>query len=231
MSNKYLTVFNNIQNRNYKKNHFKKFSKDFQKVISEVVLEINNREKTLSILNKKFKLNFVLNDLKKFEKFNTVALIGMGGSILGAEAIYNFLEEKIKKKFYFFNDLNEKRLINLKNKKNLSKILFVIISKSGSTIETLTNTFLLNILKKNSKNIIIISENKNNLLLKLSKKLNIFYIEHKNYIGGRFSVLSEVGLLPAYLMGTNISDLKSNVGLFLNKKDKIFLKDSTTYYN
>ena len=228
MSNKYLTVFNNIQNRNYKKNHFKKFSKDFQKVISEVVLEINNREKTLSILNKKFKLNFVLNDLKKFEKFNTVALIGMGGSILGAEAIYNFLEEKIKKKFYFFNDLNEKRLINLKNKKNLSKILFVIISKSGSTIETLTNTFLLNILKKNSKNIIIISENKNNLLLKLSKKLNIFYIEHKNYIGGRFSVLSEVGLLPAYLMGTNISDLKSNVGLFLNKKDKIFLKDSTT---
>ena len=54
-------------------------------------------------------------------------------------------------------------------KNSLSKVLFIIISKSGNTIETLSNSFSLKILKKNSKNIIIISEKKNNLLFTLSK--------------------------------------------------------------
>ena len=74
--------------------------------------------------------------------------------------------------------------------------------------------FSLNILKKNSKNIIIISEKKNNSLFSLSKKFNLFYIEHKNYIGGRYSVLSEVGIIPAYLMGLNIFKLRSKIQIF-----------------
>ena len=70
---------------------------------------------------------------------------------------------------------------------------------------------MLNVLKKNAKNLILISEKKNNLLFSLSKKLNLFYIEHKKNIGGRYSVLSEVGLLPAYLMGININKLRLNI--------------------
>jgi len=105
-------------------------------------------------------------------------------------------------------------------------MLFIIISKSGNTVETISNVFTLNIIKKNSKNIIIISEKKNNLLFSLSKKFNLFYIEHKNYIGGRFSVLSEVGLVPAYFMGVNIKKLRSKIMTFLIKKENTFLKNS-----
>ena len=106
-------------------------------------------------------------------------------------------------------------------------MLFLIISKSGNTLETLSNTFALNILKKNSKNIILISEKKNNSLFLLSKKLNLFYVEHKNYIGGRYSVLSEVGLIPAFLMGINLSKLRSKILNFLSSNNKVLLKKSS----
>ena len=79
---------------------------------------------------------------------------------LGAEAIYNFFQKKIKKKFIFLIILTKINLQNFKKKENLSKVLFIIISKSGNTIETLSNAFSLNIIKKNSKNIILISEKK-----------------------------------------------------------------------
>ena len=82
------------------------------------------------------------------------------------------------------------------------------------------------ILKKDARNVIIISEKKNNDLFLISKKLNIFYIEHKNYIGGRYSVLSEVGIVPALLMGIDIDKLRSRTLSFLNSTKKLFLKDS-----
>ena len=57
--------------------------------------------------------------------------------------------------------------------------------------------------------------------------MNIFYIEHKSYIGGRYSVLSEVGLIPAYLMGVNIFKLRSKTLSFIKGKNKKFLKESS----
>ena len=86
--------------------------------------------------------------------------------------------------------------------------------------------FFLKIIKRNAKNIILISE-KNNPLHFLSKKYNLFYVEHKNYIGGRYSVLSEVGIIPALFMGINVIKLRSKILNVLNKKEKYFLKEST----
>ena len=128
---------------------------------------------------------------------------------------------------FFFNDLNEKKIKNFKKKENFEKVLFLIISKSGNTVETLSNTFSLSIIKKNAKNIILISEKKNNSLFSLSQKFNLFYVEHKSYIGGRYSVLSEVGIIPAYLMGVNILKLRSDIQKFLRNKEMSFLKDSS----
>ena len=119
----------------------------------------------------------------------------MGGSILGAEAIYGFLEKKIKKNFYFFDDLDSKKNIKFKKKIKSNKTLFIIISKSGETTETLSNLISLGILKKNSKNIITISEKNKNTLYNISQKFNLFHIEHNNNVGGRYSVLSEVGII------------------------------------
>lgn len=95
------------------------------------------------------------------------------------------------------------------------------------SIETLSNTFLLNMISRNAKNIIIISEKKNNFLNNLSKKFNLFHIEHKKNIGGRYSVLSEVGIIPAYLMGVNIFKLRSNLLNCYKKINKLFIKNQT----
>ena len=101
MIKKDLLTINNIQNKHLKKSLLRKYSKKYKKIISDVSFEIKNNNETLNILSKNFNFNFKIDDLNDFKKFKTIALIGMGGSILGAEAIYNFLQEKIKKKFIF----------------------------------------------------------------------------------------------------------------------------------
>ncbi len=189
-------------------------------------MEIDNPNKTLNVLNKNYNFNFRLNELTKFKRFQTIVLIGMGGSILGSEAIKFFLEKKIKKQIYFFDNLDTKKILYLKKREKINKVLFIIISKSGNTVETISNFFSLRIIKKKSKNLIIISEKKDNLLSNLAKQLEIYHVEHNPNIGGRYSVLSEVGILPAYLMGINIQKLRKNILNFLIKKNLSFLKDS-----
>ena len=227
MKNINLNFKNNLQSNNNKIFNFKKLSRYYEKIFSGLRHELNNNKKTINVLNNKFEFNFKLSDLKKFKKFQTIAIIGMGGSILGIESIYNFLEKKIKKKVYFFNDLNEKKILDFKKKEKTKNVLFLIISKSGNTLETITNTFSLNIIKNKASNIIIISERKNNYLYDLSKKLNLFYVEHKSNIGGRYSVLSEVGVVPAYLMNLNIKKLRSQLLDFFKGSDKSFIKNSS----
>ncbi len=222
-----MIIKNCISKKIISKNSIKDLSREFNNIFKKICEDINNSQKTLHVLSKEFNLNFKIKELKNFKKFKTIAIIGMGGSILGTEAIYSFLEEKIKKKVYFFNDLNAKKILDFKKKENLKKTLIFVISKSGDTVETLSNIFLLNIIKKNSKNIIIISERANNLLYNLAKKFNLKYVEHKSHIGGRYSVLSETGMIPAYLMGLNTFSLRKNIKKFLNGSNKTFLKNST----
>ena len=226
MNNKNLTFTNYIKSKNSSKKSYIKLLKRFDKIFNIVKKDIGNTKKTLNILNKNFKFNFRINDLNKFKKFKNIAIIGMGGSILGTEAIYNFFESQIEKKVYFFNDLSENNIIKFKKNTKLSKTLFIVVSKSGNTIETLSNSFALKIFKKNAKNIIIISEKKNNFLFSLSEKMNLFYIEHNSHVGGRYSVLSEVGIVPAYLMGINLNKLRSQTLECLKEKNKFFLKRS-----
>ncbi|MBD1172486.1 glucose-6-phosphate isomerase [Pelagibacterales bacterium SAG-MED05] len=218
---------NFIQKEFFNLNNNKKINKKFYNILNNITFDLNSSKSVFNSLSNKFKFNFKIKDLNKFKKFNTVVIIGMGGSILGSEAIYSFLKKKIKKDFIFLNNIDEDELQKIKSKQKLSKILFIIISKSGNTIETLSNIRALKIIKKKSKNIIIISEKKQNPLYLLSKKMQIFHIEHKSYIGGRYSVLSEAGMVPAYLMGLNISKLRKNLLNHFRARNKIYLKDSS----
>ena len=227
MKKKNLLTKNNIQKKYLNNTFVKKYNDEYKKIISEINLEINDPKKTLNVLDNNYKFNFKIKDIQRFKSFKNIAIIGMGGSILGTEAINNFLQKKIKKKFHFFNNLEPQKIFNFKKHNNLDKVLFLIISKSGNTTETLSNFFSMNILKKNSKNIIIISEKKNNFLFSLSKKFNLFHVEHKSNIGGRYSVLSEPGIIPALLMGINIFKLRSNIKKFLNGRANFFLKESS----
>ena len=156
--------------------------------------------KILLSLSKNYKYNYNKRIVLKYKKFQNFKIIGMGGSILGPKAIYQFLNHKIKKNFLFIDNLQT--TLNLQGKK---KFINLIISKSGNTLETISNS---NILITNNKKNIFITENKKNYLNTLANQMKAEVIEHNNYIGGRYSVLSEVGMLPAELMGLDEKKFK-----------------------
>ena len=190
----------------------------------KVIDELNKKNNSLfkSFLpNSQYSFSF--RDIKKFKKFKTVIMIGMGGSTLGTKAIYSFLKFKIKKKFLFIDNLDQTFLNKIKRKYNLSKTLFLVVSKSGNTNETIINlSHFKSFLKKS--NTLVISENKNNFLYSFAKNKGFNFIKHNPSIGGRYSVFSEVGMLPAYLMGLNPKNFKKNLPkLLYNKK---FLSNS-----
>ena len=168
--------------------------------------------KLIRSLNINYKYSYSKKDLKKYKKYKSFRVFGMGGSILGAEAIYQFMRHKIKKNFIFINNLKP----NFTNCERNKKVVNLVVSKSGNTLETISNLNVLLKKKTTNKNIFII-ENKNNYLSKIAKKIKAEVFEHKNFIGGRYSILSEVGMLPAELMGLKEKKFKKYNYLINNK--------------
>ena len=110
----------NIFLKNYNtKNSPSNVKKIFKK---EILKEIKNNKNILTTLSKNYKYNFKKKILFKYKKFKEINIIGMGGSILGSEAIYCFLNHKIKKKINFFDNIEN----FIKNKKkNLLMLSFL----------------------------------------------------------------------------------------------------------
>ena len=194
---------------------FKNFKKKIpSKKINEILKSIINSSDSEVINSLKLSYQYsysIKNILRLKKKIKIIRLIGMGGSILGSKAIYNFLKSKIKIKVDFIDNLLPTLRINKEK-----KILNIIISKSGNTLETISNFNLILKYQKKNKNIVI-TENKTSFLTLLAKKLKAEIIEHKNYIGGRYSVLSEVGMLPAQLLGLHEAKFKRFNNLIKNK--------------
>ena len=188
----FLTIKKNIKIKKYFKNLIKSEPKFFD------------------TFKPNYKYSYSKKLILKYKKFSNLRIIGMGGSILAAEAIYDFLKKKIKKKITFVNNLNSNA--DYFQEKNIN--LNLIISKSGNTLETIANA---NILIKDREKNIILTENKDSYLTNLASKLKAEIIEHKNYVGGRYSVLSEVGMLPAELMNLNENKFKQFNNLIKNK--------------
>ena len=195
----------NIKFKNFK---IKKNSKQIKKDLKNILL---NRNAVLDSLSTNYKSSYNKKTILKFKKFSNIRIIGMGGSILGTESIFYFLKNRIKKNLFFFNNLQSKMDTGSRKKKYLN----IIVSKSGNTLETISNS---NIIIKNQDKNIFITENKNNYLHLLAQKLKTEIVHHNNFIGGRYSVLSEVGMLPAELMGLNSTKFKQLNNLIKNKK-------------
>ena len=230
MNNKNLNLKNFIEKKHLNFQNNKNLKKIFSKNIEKIIENINTKKNVFFSFSNEFPYNFKTKNLKKFNKFKNIAIIGMGGSILGSEAICCFLKKKVKKKLVFIDNIDGEKIKMFDKKNVVNQTLFIVISKSGNTVETLSNLLALKIIKKNAKNLIIISEKKENILFSLSNKMNLYHVEHKDYIGGRYSVLSEVGMLPAYLMGLNIKKFKRNLLTHFKLKNKNFLKESSTIF-
>jgi glucose-6-phosphate isomerase len=213
-----VNSFNFLKNNSTPyKNNLRKCSEIFRNLL-------NNKENfffnTLSEEYQKslfFKKKFLKKKLHK-----NILVVGMGGSVLGTKMLSSFFG--LDKNYYFLDNLNL-YTVNSFVKKDLSKFSIFIISKSGQTLETLTNcNIILNSFKKRkrniSKNFIIISE-KNSILFNFARKNNILFFDHNTNLSGRYSILSDSGLLmfnldyKKIIQGIN-SVLKKNL-----KKDLI----------
>ena len=210
---------NNINLKNFK------IKKNTQQVKKKLNVILNEKNQIISSLSKSYKDSFSKKNTKHFNKKFDYRIIGMGGSSLGAQAIYDFLKKKIKKNFTFVDNLNAFK--NKKVKKNLNNL---IISKSGNTTETIVNANIL--IKKKDKNLFI-TEKKDSYLSLFAQKLKAEVVDHNNYIGGRYSVLSEVGMLPAELMGLNYKNFRQLNNLVKNKffmKALVLNVEATIYF-
>ena len=203
----------NIKFTNFIKKQKKKPIYNFKQLKKENWIK---KYKLLLSLTPNYKYSYTKAQIKNLKKKTFFRLIGMGGSTLGAKAIYKFLQDKTKKKFVFIDNLKP----NLSKYEKSNEAVNIIISKSGNTLETISNTNILINQNQKSKNIFI-TEKKNSYLLNLAHKIRAEVFEHKNYIGGRYSVLSEVGMLPAELMGFDERKFK-RLNLLINNNN--FLK-------
>ncbi len=187
-----INSFNFLKNNStIYKNNLKKCSEIFKNLF-------NNKENFFfNTLSEQYQKSLLLKKIvlkKKLHK--NILIVGTGGSVLGTKMLSSFFG--LDTNYYFLDSLNNST-VNDFIKKDLSKFSIFIISKSGQTLETLTNcNIILNNFKKRkkeiSKNFIIISE-KNSILFNFARKNNILFFEHNINLSGRYSVLSEAGLL------------------------------------
>ena len=192
------------KNINFKSFNHKPINKKLKKYFSEI---IHKNNETLKSLTTNYKYHYNKNLIQKFKKEKVLKIIGMGGSILGTQAIHDYLKKKIKKEIIFFDNIETESKVKKKG-------INIIISKSGNTLETIVNSNIL--IKKKEKNIFI-TESQDSYLRSLALKIKAEIINHNNFIGGRYSVLSEVGMLPAELMGLDERKFKQLNNLIKNK--------------
>ena len=185
----------------------KKNNKKIKKLFSEILEKKDPNCKVIDTFSNNYQYSYNKKKITKFKKYKSISVFGLGGSSLCIKAIYDFLKFKIRKKVYFFDNLDVAAPKIVKNKN-----LDVVISKSGSTLETIVNQ---NIFSKSKK--LFITENKKSYLMDLALKLKSEIIEHRNFVGGRFSALSEVGMLPAELLGLKNEKFKKFDDLIKNK--------------
>lgn len=171
-------------------------------------------------------------------RFNTIAIIGIGGSSLGIKAIERLLRSSTP---------NAKKLIYLENSDPISimsemkqidkfRTLFVVISKSGGTVETLSIfkrlivSFELPL--ENSDQIYIVSD-EDSILARFADDNHLRRFVIPTNVGGRFSVLSAVGMVPLTLAGFDTAAILKGAQTFLDrfwKRKEDHMLQKAAYY-
>jgi len=170
------------------------------------------------------------------ESIETIVVLGIGGSSLGAKAIYEFLKpmEKLKRELVFFESTDPLNIMNQLNHIDMKKTHFLIISKSGGTVETLSIFKYIFASNQNSASYTFITDRGSNLE-KFAKSIDSKVLYLPDNVGGRFSVLSVVGLFPLALCGVDIKALLKGAdaicdSFFNDGKFKNILLEKALFY-
>jgi len=198
-------------------------------IAEKAVLNIEaRRKKDLEFLELPYNQNDIINDILKYrdemKHIETYVVLGIGGSALGTIALqnalnhpyYNELREEARcglPKLYVIDNVDPEILASLLEIIDVDKSLFNVISKSGETIETMSQFKEIKKLLKNSENIVCTTDKENGSLIKIAKEegYKCFYIPRN--VGGRFSVLTPVSLLPLAFCGVDIKALLEGAAL------------------
>ncbi len=148
---------------------------------------------------------------EKWAKYDTVLVLGTGGSSLGARALCSLKYTENKRKIIFIDNIDSDFFSHTLAFIDPKKCIVLVISKSGNTPETLMQ---LSCLMDHWKELpfnweqqsLCITENSHNALCYLAKTYNLPILDHPNDVGGRFSVFTVVGLFPSFLAGMNCQE-------------------------
>lgn len=183
------------------------------------------------------------------DKFDAFVVLGIGGSALGPLAVqqainhpyYNELPKEKRNgypKLYVADNVDPEKLVCLFETIDITKCLFNCISKSGSTSETMSQFMIIKEMlseklskEEAAKHIVCTTDKVNGNLIKIAKEEGYKTFIIPNGVGGRFSELTPVGLLPAAMCGINIKELLKGAAYMdeLSKEKDIYKNPAYMY--
>lgn len=182
--------------------------------------------------------------VKHFDKnVKNIVIIGIGGSSLGAKAIYEFVKpaKNLIRNLIFLESTDPLNISNNLKNISLDTYHFIVISKSGTTIETMAIFKYIYSIQNNPHSYTFITD-PNSKLQKFAEDIGSQYFNIPDNVGGRFSVLSNSGLIPLALVGIDIDSIlegakkvsnnffgKKELADTLVKKAVYYAKNHTTY--
>ncbi len=187
------------------------YSKNFYQIKSnnEIFQSVKDEINTIGYYNLPLQDTKPIKEYAKTITKKHIAIIGIGGSTLGTIAIYNFLKKSnsYDKSLHFFESTDPMDIKSRLAKINLKDTHFIVISKSGTTIETISIfKYFSSLIIIDKQNCTIVSEEKSKLT-NYANQHNIRTFDIPKNVGGRFSVFSAVGLLPLSMIGVDIDNL------------------------
>ncbi|QOP46072.1 glucose-6-phosphate isomerase [Sulfurimonas paralvinellae] len=204
------------------------YTHNFNPTISDedIFSEIVREKEDIGYYNLPFQDTAPLKEYAKSVKQSNIVVIGIGGSTLGTYAIYKYLKHsrKLDKKLIFLETTDPIDIQSKIQSIDLQDTLFIVISKSGTTVETVSIFKYINSLVVCDKtNTVIVTEN-DSKLNRYAQINGMQVFEIPKNVGGRFSVFSAVGLLPLAIVGIDIDELlkgakKLHDAFFIKKDD------------
>lgn len=177
--------------------------------------------------------------------YNDMIVVGIGGSALGVEAIVNailpysynilkFPERGYFPRIWVADNVDPSKISQILNRCIAHDTLVIVITKSGSTVETICNfNIILNWLNSGGvdikKHVVAVTDPNSGSLRKFSSLAGLKSFSIPQNVGGRFSILSPVGLLPACLLGVDIKKMLNGAGDVLKNQEQ-FLTLTALYH-